>query len=347
VSPRSRTHLPTAVLRLLLDRRGPPPADAPWDDWVVVLERNAVLRRVADRLEALGQRLPLPVAVATIRARARSERVLQLMGRAADACERHGIPHVFPKALPHLPDVGSDVDLLVAVPTSVDALIVDGMGAVLQGPGLSHALSGSRVYHVPDSDLDIQHGRVGRLGEHRDLATRLVQNRRRVSVAGRDWWVPTPEDALVLQAVSRLAGRRSFRIADVVSTIGAVRDGLDWDVVRRTADATGVLPGLSCYLGYVSQIHREALGQELALPPLGVPRAAGWGRAEFHRGAFRFPAVRVNGELYARAFASAVAHGRWLGAGRLLLLPLVAATALTRSLAAGALQPAALLRSKS
>lgn len=349
MTPRSEARLPTAVLRLLLDRRDPPLADAPWHDWVVVLERNAVLVRVADRLEALGQRLPPSVSIPAALARARSESVLRLMGRVTDACERHGVPHVFPKALPHLPDVGSDIDLLVALPTNVDTLIVDGLGATLRGPGLGHALSGSRVYHIPgsDLDLDIQHGRVGRLGEHRELATRLVQNRRRVSMAGRDWWVPAPEDALVLQGLNRLSGRRSFRIADVVSTINAVRDGLDWDAVRRTADATGILPALACYLSYVSQIHREALGRELALPPLGVPRAAGWGRAEFHRGAFRFPAVRVNGELYVRAFGSAVTHGRWLGAGRLLLLPLVAATALTGALAAGALEPAALHRGDS
>ena len=355
MTPRSQARMATAVLQLLVDGVDPLLPDALWDDWVAVLERNAVLLRVADQLHALGRPLPPPVAAAAARARARGERVLHLMRRVADACERHGIPHVFPKGLPHHPDVGGDVDLLVPVPTNVDPLIVDGLGATLQGPGFSHALSGSRVYHVagppPGLDLDIQHGRVGRLGEHPELAALLVDNRRRVFVAGVAWWVPTPEDALVLQGLDRLAGRGSFRIADVVSTIRAVRDGLDWDVVLRTASATGVLPGVSCYLSYVSQIHRETLGRELTLPPLGVPRAAGWGRAEFVRGAFRFPAVRVNGELYARAFGAAVAHRRWVGVCRLLLLPLVAATALvrraTRALVAGALQPAPLHRGES
>ena len=332
MSPRSQARLASAVLQLLVDGVDPLLADALWDDAVAVLERNAVLVRVADGLQALSRSLPPAVAAAATRARTRGQRVLHLMRRAADACERHGIPHVFPKGLPHFPDVGGDVDLLVPVPTNVDPLIVDGLGATLQGPGFSHAVSGSRVYQLagqPDAlDLDIHHSRVGRLGEHPELATRLVENRRSVFVADVAWWVPTPEDALVLQGLDRVAGRRSFRIADVVSTVAALQGGLDWDVVLRTASATDVLPGLSCYLSYVSQIHREALGRELVLPPLGVPRAASWGRAEFTRGAFHFPAVRVNGELYARAFGSAVARGRWLGAGRLLLLPLIAATAL-------------------
>lgn len=333
----------SVVLRLLLDRRDPPPADAPWDEWGNVLERNAVLLRVGDRLQSFGQPLPARLAAAYVRASARSERVLDLMRRAADACERHGIPHVFPKALPHHPDVGEDVDLLVALATNVDPLIVDGLGATLQGPWLSHALSGSRVYRLPGPgqgvDLDIHHGRVGRLGEQRELAARLVAHRRRVSVGGVDWWVPAPEDALVLQGLERIAGRRSFRIADVVSTINTVRGGLDWDVVRRTADDTGVLPALACYLSYVSQIHREVLGHELPLASLDVARAPRWGRAEFRDGAFHFPAVRVSGELYARAFRAALSQRRWSGAGRLLLLPFVAAAALgrraTRLLAAG------------
>lgn len=328
----------TVVLRLLLDRRDPPPADAPWDEWAGVLQRNAVLLRVADRLQVLGQPLPPRLAAAFVHASARSERVLELMRHAADACERHGIPYVFPKALPHHPDVGGDIDLLVPRATDVDPLIVGDLGAALQGPGLSHALSGSRVYRFPGPvgglklDLDIHHGRVGRLGEHRELAARLVEHRRRVSVGGggAEWWVPAPEDALVLQGLDRIAGRSCFRIADVVSTINTVRAGLDWDLVRRTADATGVLPTLACYLSYVSQIHREVLGHELALPPLHSPRAARWGRADFRDGAFRFPAVRVGGELYARAFRSALTQRRWAGAGRLLLLPLVAAAALGR-----------------
>jgi hypothetical protein len=354
VTPGSPTHLASAALQLLVDGVDPLLSDAQWDDGVAVLERNAVLLRVADGLLALGRPLPSAMAAAAERARTRAEQVLHLMRRAGDACEQHGIPYVFPKGLPHYPDVGGDVDLLVPRSTHVDPLIVADLGATLRGPGMGHAVSGSRVYHLagppPGLDLDILHGRVGRLGEHPALAARLVQHRRRVVVAGATWWVPALEDALVLQGFDRLAGRRSFRIADVVSTINAVRGGLDWDAVRGAASALGVLPGVSCYLSYVSQIHREALGRELALPPLGLPRVSGWGRAEFERGAFHFPAVRVNGELYARAFGSAVACGRWFDVGRLLLLPIIAATVLarraTRALAAGVLHPA-LQRSKS
>lgn len=325
-----------AVLRLLLDSSAAAPADVPWDDWVPMLRRNAVLLRVLERLETMRRPIPPGLAVAALRERARVARALQLMRQIADACDGHGVPHVFPKALAHYPDAGSDIDLLVPFSSDVDPLFLR-LAQLEPEIGSASLLSASRVYRLPDQDLtlDIHHGRVGRVGEHRDFAMRLIHNRRTLSLAGAEWWVPTAEDELVFQGFERVAGRRSFRIGDVVNAVGLVRrHDLDWDVVRETARITGALPHLSCYLGYIAQIHRDVLGRELPLPPLGG--GAGWGRAEFTGDAFRFPTLRVSGALYARAFGLAIAQGRLAGASRLLLLPLAAAGAVWRRMAPAA-----------
>jgi hypothetical protein len=323
-----------AVLRLLLDPNPVGPADMPWDDWVSVLERNAVLLRVVHRLETLRRPIPPGLAVAALRERARVARVFQLMRRIADACDRHGVPHLFPKAFANYPDAGGDIDLLVPLSSDFDPLLLR-LAHLAPEMGSAALWSGSRVYRFPDEELtlDIHHGRVGRVGEHRDLAIRLIRNRRPVSLAGTEWWTPSPEDELVFQGFERIAGRRSFRIGDVLNAIGLVlRPDLDWNAVRETARVSGAGPNLSCYLAYIAQIHREALGRELPLPGMGAT-SSGWGRAEFTRGAFRFPTMRVSGALYARAFGSAIAQGRLIGAGRLLLLPLAAAGAVWRRLA--------------
>jgi hypothetical protein len=343
MTTRGAPELATTVLRVLLDRRDSPrPArapEAPWDEWAAVLQRNAVLLRVAEHVDL---RSHAGFAAAVLDERARVARVLQLMRHVALACEHHGIPYVFPKALAHYPDAGSDIDLLVPVAPDGDRLILGGTLVAPGGIGLAHLLSATRVYRIWDTGLvlDIHHGRVGQLGEHRELAARLIASRRRVTAADVAWWASAPEDALVLQGLDRVAGRRSFRLGDVVSTIRTVRAGLDWDAVLRTARAVGGLPSLWCYLSYVAQISREALGRELALPPLGMAAATRWGRAEFKGGLFRFPAVRVSGAVYASAFGAALAAGRWAGAGRLLLLPVLAAATLgrraARTVAAGA-----------
>ena len=323
------------VLRLLLDHQAPP-TSVPWDDWVPMLERNAVLLRVVQRLEALRRPIPPLLAVAALRERARVARVLQLMRSLADASDRHGVPHVFPKAFAHYPDAGGDIDLLVPVSSDIDPLLLR-LAHVAPELGKAEPWSGSTVYRVPKDDLtlDIHHGRVGRVGEHTGLALRLIRNRRSISLAGAEWWVPTPEDELVFQGYVRIAGRRSFRIGDVITAIRLVECGeLNWDTVRETAIQFDALPNLVCYLGYVAQIYREALGggRELAIPLFdeGRGRTSTWGRAEFTAGVFKFPTVRVSGALYARAFGSAIAQGHFIGAGRLLLLPLAAAGAVLR-----------------
>ena len=260
-----------AVLRLLLDRRAAAPADVPWDECVPMLQRNAVLLRIVDRLETMRRPIPPGLALAALRERARVARALRLMRQLADVCDRHGVPHVFPKALAHYPDARGDIDLLVPFSSNVDPLF---LRLVHLAPEIGSAslLSASRVYRLPDQDLtlDIHHGRVGRVGEHRDFAMRLIHNRRTLSLAGAEWWVPTAEDELVFQGFERVAGRRSFRIGDVLNAVGLVqRHDLDWDVVRETARTTGALPHLSCYLGYIAQIHRDVLDRELPVPPLG------------------------------------------------------------------------------
>jgi hypothetical protein len=254
------------------------------------------------------------------------------MRSIADAGDRHGVPHVFPKAFAHYPDAGGDIDLLVPVSSDIDPLLLR-LAHVAPELGKAEPWSGSTVYRLPEDDLtlDIHHGRVGRVGEHTGLALRLIRNRRSISLAGTEWWVPTPEDELVFQGFVRIAGRRSFRIGDVVTAIRLVECAeMNWDTVRDTALAFDALPNLACYLGYVAQIYRDAMGRELAVPPLAQGRAGTWGRAEFSGGVFKFPTVRVSGALYARAFGSAIAQGHFTGAGRLLLLPLAAAGAVLR-----------------
>ena len=321
------------VLRLLLEPAAG--VEVPLGNTAVVLQRNAVLVRVVQRLDALHRPIPPDLAVAALRERARVQRGLQLMRQLADVCDRHGMPHVFPKAFAHVPDGGADIDLLVPVSSYLDPLLLR-LAHLAPESGSAEPWSGSRVYRLPEQGLtlDIHHGRVGRMGEHRGLATRLVRNRRSVSLGGAEWWIPAPEDELVFLGFERIAGRRSFRIGDVVHAIHLVQDPqLDWDAVRETASVADVLPHLSCYLAYIAQIHREALGRELMLPSLAGSRPGRWGRAEFRHGAFRFPTMRVSGTLYARALGSAIARGRVTDVVRLLLLPLSAARAVWRRIA--------------
>ena len=327
------------VLRLLIDP-GIAAADAgriDWDVLVSVARGNSVLVRAAERLAARGVRLPEGVAAAVQSERERIRSTLELMRHVSRACEARGIEFLFPKAFQDYPDFGDDVDLLLLLQSPrVDRAIIAGLQASTVARDLGERISGAATYAIAGcpSPLDVQHGRLGIVGEHGAFPTALLRNSRRVVVDGTEFALPRPEDQLVLQGLQRISGRLRIALCDVIFTASTIRGGaLDWDYIIGTARQHGAFPGLCCYLSYVEQIYRDALWQPLFSE---AQRRAlvlrGWGRVEFRLGAYRFPVVRVNTRLYAQQLRSRIRTGDWGGVGRLCLIPIVAAARLVRRL---------------
>ena len=318
------------ILRLLLD--GPDVSEAMANlDWTLLLEiarTNGVLVRTGQGLAALGARLPVVFADAVRREQERVRATLELARRVGDACEARGIAFVFPKMLQDYPDGGDDLDVLV-LPRSphVDRGILAGLRTAPHRRDMGARLAGSVAYTVAGcpSPLDVQHGRLGLVGEYTSLPLLLMGDRRRVVVEGLEFFEPSRENQLVLQGVQRVAGRRRIALCDLVFTIRTIRRAeLAWGYVVATARRHGALPGLSCYLRYADQIHRDVFGSDLV--PATARRAlslVGWGRAEFRQGGYRFPIVRVNGRLCLQQLGARIGHGDWAAAGRLCLVPVV------------------------
>jgi hypothetical protein len=329
MTPTSEQRHATFVLRTLLDDVvGPESTALDWPLLERLAERNAVLVRLADRLERGGVQLPPAFAAARAAARARAEVALDVIAAVSAACARHGIAFLFPTALDHYPDLGQDLDLLVLSQSEAsDAAALGALVATRRDGGLRDRLAGATTYRLEPSGLlvDIHHGRLGIIGEQTWYPATLIANRRPRTIGTRDCFVPSVEDQMVLQGMRRVYGRRSFRLTDVVATVTALRvPGLDWGYVIRTARALGMLPGLSCYLSYVDQIHRALYGRDL-IPeaPRGRLTLGGWGRVAFRGAAYRFPAARVGGRLYWQELGTALATRNWSAASRLGLLPAV------------------------
>ncbi len=329
--PRAQAYA-AAALRLLLE--GVLPADVLdcGEAFLQLAHGNAIFVRVAEACAALQVSVPDRFAAAVARERRRVAATLAVVRTVSEACRRRGIGFVFPKALQHYPDMGTDVDLVVLSSSADrDHELLAGLTAMSRHATVRDRVAGVRRYAIAgcDTPLDIAHGRLGNFGEHARFAAELVRRARPRVIEGFEFRTPDPEHQLVLQGIQRVYGRLSFRLADVLYTIVAARDDrLNWDSVLHDARQTGVLAGLGCYLGYVDQIHDRAFGRRL-LPGrlrrvLGADR---WGRVEFRDRAYRFPSVRVSACLYARQFGALVAQGEWRAAARLTLLPLVGVAA--------------------
>ncbi len=318
----------TTALRLLFDQGGSPPTDmtVDWPLLLTLARQNSVLVRLSERLEGRGLRPPAFFAAAAERARQRADTACSVMRHIADRCARHGIDFLFPTAWQHFPDAGGDLDLLVSSRARrVDALILEGMAASLRAPDLRDRLAGTSLYWLRESGLalDVHHGRLGVVGEHAAYPADLIRRRQRRVLAEEEYFAPAPEDQLILQGMSRVAGRRSFSLGDATATIRIIRgQPLDWGFLVSVAHHMGVLPGLCCYLGYVDEIYGALYGHHL-LPPEArqVLTIDGWGSVAFREGRYRFPSLRVRNRLYWRQLATVAAAGEWRVASRLCLVP--------------------------
>jgi hypothetical protein len=326
------------VLRLLLDEEAPLcDIDLPaWATLLRVAQRNAVLLRLAERLGR--RRVPLPAffADAVAHEQRRIRAAIEVIQTISRACAANGIDFLLPKVAQHLPDMGDDVDLLVlSRDREVDRCITEALQVTAARSDLSSRLAGSATYGIAGAPtLDIQHGRLGTVGEHTGFPADLVRHRRLVLVDGVEIFVASANDQLVLQGLQRVYGRLGIQLADVVYTMTSTqRDALDWDYIICTAHRVGVLAGLSCYLSYVEQIHRSLYHRDLLPAPVGAQLSGrGWGRVEFRGSQFRYPLLRVNGRLYIGQLGRQVAAGHWEAAGRLCLIPVVGIVRATRRL---------------
>lgn len=328
---RGYTEQDELVLRLLL----PAGTDATrlstegWDDLRAIATTNAVLLRAAGAFKRAGVETGHAFATGVAHERERTGDLLTAVRITSQICSDAGIPYVFLKALQHYPDMGQDLDLLVlANPSQFAPRLAAVLPVAVRPRGLSDRIAATVSYNLPGcrAHLDVQHRRLGLVGEHPGYAAQLIRRRIARGADGADVFVPTPEDQLILQGIQRVFGRRSLRLADVIWTMRVLRRGLlDWDYVIATVRSIAIGSGLGCFLSYVEQVHRRVLSG--ALLPAEVRRQLpldGWGAVEFRDGRFRFAAMRVNARLSLMAFEAQLARRDWAAAARLSLVPLVA-----------------------
>jgi hypothetical protein len=297
-----------------------------WRAVVPVLRANVVLIRTAERWGGLAGADELRRAAEIERARVSG--VLVVVSRLARALDDREVPYVLTKAFQHLPDMGHDVDVLLADRSSrSDRVVATALGARAVRASIVAAFAGKRSYVADGVPIEIHHGRVGHLGEHPALARDLLARRQRVETGAGEAWAPAAEDALLLQALQRVAGHRRIRASDVLRALDLERGGLDEEHLAATARETGLDVALAWYREAVAAIAR-ATGIGTGGAGAGAPRPGPAGHVVP-------PAVTARS--YAAAASAALRRGDLGSLGRAMALPaLVAATAVDRTLRRGA-----------
>jgi hypothetical protein len=236
------------------------------------------------------------------------------------------------KSLDHWPDLGNDLDLYTAGPPSRLARILTSKLAARAEPrSWGDRLASKWNFAVPGLKelLEFHVGRLGQTGEHKVLAQRFITRRVSKTVHGSQFFVPAPEERVVVATLQRMYRHFYFRVCDIVNTAALVESGaLDFAELQRATEAAGIWPGVATYLFIVSGYVERYRGQALELP-VEVLRAARFG-AEKVRASARFlrvPIMPDGAELFTRQVTRTALNGDVEATMRLNLLPPLAVAA--------------------
>ena len=264
--------------------------------------------------------------------RARISNMLDHMERVCHGLEASGCPTTVMKTLDHWPDIGNDIDMYsTADDDCIVRVMKEQFNAEVEprswGDRLAHkwnfAISGLK------EPIEIHVRRLGQTGEHTDLAKRFVSRRQEKTVDGKTFWIPAPEERIVVATLQRMYRHFYFRVCDIVNTADLVESGtINYGELKRVSNFAGIWPGVATYLMIVSGYVERYRGQGLELPQL-VLDGARFGAEKVHvRGKFiRVPIVPQGAALYTEQVTRTALRGDVPATFRLQLLPPLAVAA--------------------
>ena len=264
--------------------------------------------------------------------RARVNNAFEHIERVCRGLEAAGCPVTVMKTLDHWPDMGSDIDLYsTATDDRIIQVMTQQFGAEVEPRSWGDRLAHKWNFSVPGlkEAIEIHVRRLGQTGEHTDLARRFVSRRQEKTVEGRTFWIPAPEERIVVATLQRMYRHFFFRICDIVNTAGQVESGtINYAELKRVSTFAGIWPGVATYLKIVSGYVERYRGEGLDLPQMVLDGARFGAERVYVRAKFiRVPIVPQGAALYTEQVTRTALRGDVSATFRLQLLPPLAVAA--------------------
>jgi hypothetical protein len=261
---------------------------------------------------------------------ARITNAIDTLHQLCDLLENRGFPIAVIKSLDHWPDLGSDLDLFTTADhADVDRVLSHELGARAVERSWGDRLAGKWNYKVPGLPefVEIHFQHLGQTGELSTLANRVISRRIEKEVNGLQFYVPAPEERIVISALQRVYRHFYYRLCDMVDTAGLLQSGdLDFEELQRAADGESIWRGVATYLVLVRN-YADGHGCFLHLPQQVLSAAPiGDAQVQFRNGFLRV-SMKTGVELYGRQLLGAASRRDGRALRRLPLLPPLAVTA--------------------
>jgi Uncharacterised nucleotidyltransferase len=307
-----------------------------WKKFLELADSNHVLMRALAVLEAAALAYGEPkmaeaCSVALAAEQARIEHAAGFLDRICRALESNGCAVAVIKSLDHWPDLGSDLDVYTtADPRRVQEVMRREFNACWVARSWGDRLAGKWNFKVPGLPelVEIHVQRLGQTGEHQRMARRIIERRLRRAIGDHEFYVPAPEERLVISALQRVYRHFYFRLCDMIDVARLLRtETVDFSELRAATSAAGIWPGVATFLCLVRS-YIGAYGGSIVLPLEVVTSAQrAQSRVRFKQSFLRMSPVSAAG-LYGSQLLQAGLRRDLRTLARLPLLPPLAVSAL-------------------
>jgi hypothetical protein len=249
-----------------------------------------------------------------------------------DELESAKCPTTVMKSLDHYPDLGNDLDLYSTANEKAICDVMTGkFNAHIEPRSWGDRLANKWNFAIPGlrESVEVHVQRLGQTGEHTALARRFVSRRVMKVVEDKTYYVPAPEERIVVATLQRMYRHFYFRVCDIVNSAAILESGeLNFDELKRVTEATGIWPGVATYIAIVSDHVKRYRGIAIALPQFVLAAARFGGNEIKPRARFlRVPVLPHGAALYTYQVTHTALRGDVPGTFRLSLLPYLASAA--------------------
>jgi len=264
-----------------------------------------------------------------------SERISNALFYLQEICnrlERGGCKVTVMKSLDHWPDLGNDLDLYTTTDErQVQQILIGHFKAKIEPRSWGDRLAHKWNFAIPGlpEAIEVHAQRLGQTGEHTLLAQRFVTRRVIRTLEHRSFFVPAPEERIVVATLQRMYRHFYFRICDIANTAALVQaEAIDFRELKASTEPAGIWPGVATYLAIVSDHVKRYQGTPLELPEEVIAAACFGGDVLRTRARFlRVPLMPHGARLYTHQVKTAAFNGDVPATFRLSLLPPLASAA--------------------
>ncbi|TMI18309.1 nucleotidyltransferase family protein [Candidatus Bathyarchaeota archaeon] len=195
--------------------------------------KNKVLLRAADLIH-------LPSNVID-EAKKDVDEAFDLYDRMSGVFAKHGISFVAIKSFDSLPDIGHDIDLLVASPSELaeaEKILVNEYRVRPQGLTHCDRLLGKFSCFLPGYKHDFElYPTISQLGETHLDPTQVLLHRKKTSIEGHVVWMTSDSDRVLIRIIHAMFRHNFLKLSDILDFLKLIETADSQEVIEKISNA--------------------------------------------------------------------------------------------------------------